>query len=104
MAASRALPKPLTIALRAGTHHLNHTIELGAADSGLTIRNAPGEAAEVSGGTPLRTQWRPSAACRGCFEASLAGQVRDVVGLRLGGAREIRARSFLHPHGVSVRV
>ena len=48
VAASRGLPKPLTIALRAGTHHLPRTVDLTAADSGLTIRNAPGERAEVA--------------------------------------------------------
>ena len=39
VAASRSLPKPLTIALRTGTHHLPHTVDLTAADSGLTVSN-----------------------------------------------------------------
>jgi hypothetical protein len=92
VAASRGLPKPLTIALRAGTHHLPRTVDLTAADSGLTIRNAPGERAEVSGGRNLTTKWRPSSRCKGCWEASLKGQVTNVPGLRRDGVREIRAR------------
>ena len=92
VAASRGLRKPLTIALRAGIHHLPHTVELTAADSGLTIRNAPGERAEVSGGRNLTTNWRTSTRCKGCWEASLKGQVNDVPGLRRNGVREIRAR------------
>ena len=124
VAASRSLPKPLTIALRTGTHHLPHTVDLTAVDSGLTvstvtfasvlhlrllhcavlaslltlplklrqIRNAPGERAQVSGGRNLTTKWQPSSRCKGCWEASLKGQVTNVPGLRRNGVREIRAR------------
>jgi hypothetical protein len=69
--ASRALAKPLTIALREGVHFLAGPVQLGPADSGLTIRNAGGERAVVSGGVNLTTAWIPSAACTGCWEASL---------------------------------
>ena len=82
VAASRSMPKPLTIALREGTHYLADTIHLGAADSGLTLRNAGGERAVLSGGKPLTPAWKASAACAGCFEASLQGQVTNVPGLR----------------------
>eukprot|EP01046_Picozoa_sp_COSAG06_P012791 COSAG06_NODE_761_length_12491_cov_24.035507_9_plen_316_part_00 len=92
VAASRSMPKPLTIALREGTHYLADTIHLGAADSGLTLRNAGGERAVLSGGKPLTPAWKASAACAGCFEASLQGQVTNVPGLRKDGVREIRAR------------
>ncbi len=92
VAASRTMPKPLTIALREGSHFLDGAVELGPDDSGLMIRNAPGEAAVVSGGRNLTTEWKASAACDGCYEASLKGQVENVPGLRVDGLREIRAR------------
>ena len=94
VAASRRLIKPLTIALRQGTHFLlSGAILLNALDSGLTIRNFPGERAVLSGGRPISPLWKPSAVCGdGCFEASLSGQVSEVPGLRRDGEREIRAR------------
>ena len=61
-------------------------------DSGLTLRNAAGERAVLSGGKPLTPSWKPSTACAGCYEASLKGQVTNVPGLRKDGVREIRAR------------
>ena len=94
--ASRALPKPLAILLRGGTHFVGATVELGAADSGLTIANADGEAAVLSGGRNLTgLSWAPSAACgAGCFEADLSamGGEWGIAGLRVDGVREIRAR------------
>lgn len=91
--ASRSLPKPLTIALHGGTHFIQGgPIELTEQDSGLTIRNVPGEVVAVSGGRELRTTWTPSGACKGCYQASLKGQVDNVLGLRRNGMREIRAR------------
>lgn len=92
VAASRSMRKPLTIALREGTHFVSQTIQLGPADSGLTLRNADGARAVLSGGKPLSPAWAPSRACAGCFEASLKGQVTSVPGLRKDGVREIRAR------------
>ena len=91
---SRALPKPLSILLRQGTHYLGGSgpLELGAADSGLRIANYPGEEPTLSGATPINPEWRPSAACgAGCFEASLPA-VASIPGLRRDGVREIRAR------------
>lgn len=98
-------------------HHLERAIDLDAtADSGLVLRGHPGEDAVVSGGLPLdRLQWRvhhdagraPSeaspvgydvppltvwAADTSVYEGGLA----DVPGLRLAGARVVRAR---HPNG-----
>ena len=90
--ASRALAKPLTIALREGLHFMGAPLQLGPADSGLTIRNADNERAVLSGGVNLTTAWKPSTACSGCWEASLKGQVTNVPGLRRNGVREIRAR------------
>jgi hypothetical protein len=92
VAASRTLPKPLTIALKEGVHYLTSPVELGASDSGLTIRNVENEFAVVSGGVNLTTPWKPSKACKGCWQASLKGQVSNVLGLRRDGVREIRAR------------
>ena len=90
--------QPVTIALRGGVHHLNSTLHLGQADSGLTLRACPGEEATLSAAVPLVTEWRPSSACRGelpagCWEADLAGQgLGALTGLRLDGQRQIRAR------------
>ena len=93
------MPKPLTIALKEGVHFLAHPVQLGSADSGLTIRNQPGERAELSGGVNLTTRWKPSTVCTGCWEASLQGQVTNVLGLRRDGVREIR-RVLASCHGV----
>ena len=54
---------PKSIVLAAGVHYLNATIELTAADSGLTITAAPGLSAAdvtVSGGALLRPTWKKS--------------------------------------------
>jgi len=89
---SRSVQKPCSIILREGTHLLESTIQLGPQDSGLTFRNYPGERAIISGGIPLKTNWKSSTACKGCYEADLHGQVDSVLGLRRNGIREIRAR------------
>jgi len=60
-AASAAAPK--SIVLQPGTHFLNATIELTAADSGLTITAAPGAkqgSVVVSGGVVLSPAWTKS--------------------------------------------
>lgn len=88
---SRDLVGPVDILLRAGTHHVATTIELGPIDSGLRIAAFPGEEAIVSGGIPLDTKWTPSAACVGCFETALPS-IASIPGLRHDGVREIRAR------------
>ena len=87
----------LTIALREGVHHFTETLQLGPADSGLTLRSFPNESATLSAGVPLATSWTKSKACKnlpdGCWEADLSGQaVGTLAGLRLNGQREIRAR------------
>ena len=68
--------QPAELVLRGGTHWLAETIKLSAGDSWLTVRNADGEEAVISGGAALVTDWRLSRRCGGCFEASLAGQQR----------------------------
>ena len=65
-AATRAddgLAAPKAIVLQAGVHYLNATIQLGAADSGLTITAAPGAEGQVtvSGGVLLTPTWTKSA-------------------------------------------
>ena len=57
---ARTLVAPgATVLLRAGTYYLapGGTLELTAADSGLTIQNYEGEAAWLSGGVPLDGRW-----------------------------------------------
>ena len=44
---------PGAIVLKGGIHHLQAPLRLGPQDSGLTIQNAPGEEAWISGATPL---------------------------------------------------
>jgi hypothetical protein len=44
---------PATVLLRAGTHEIASTVELGPANSGLTIQNYAGEAAVVTGAKAL---------------------------------------------------
>ena len=92
----------ITIAVRSGTFHLSSTLLLTAEDSGLTIRPHPGNAADpavLSAGRPLEiVAWKPSVSPRcpassGCLEADLSGQgIGSIPGLRLDGARQVRAR------------
>lgn len=89
---SRSIQKPCNIVLRSGVHFLESTIELGPNDSGLSFLNYPKEHATVSGGKPLKTNWKPSTACKGCYETDLNGQIHSLKGLRRNGIREIRAR------------
>ena len=90
-----------TIVLKGGVHFLNKTIILGAADSGTTIRAAPGAEAWLSGGQPLgdRLRWaavddHPSGGA-GVWAASLEGtgitKVPGLFGLK-SHARYVRAR------------
>lgn len=88
----RAVAHAAHIVLRGGVHFLPETVVLGAADAHLTLRNADGEEAVVSGGIELMTRWKQSTRCPGCWEADLTGQVKSLLGLRRNGVREIRAR------------
>ena len=90
---TRRSSQPVHVVLRGGVHFVEQTIHLTAADSGLVIRNADGERAEVSGGVNLTVDWKPSTRRAGCFEADLASQgIHTLYGLRRDGIREIRAR------------
>ena len=62
VSAARLGPKPRTVVLRAGVHYLGSTLELTAADSGLTITAPPSgdEEVWVSGGAVLPPlDWAP---------------------------------------------
>ena len=64
----RSAPKPATVLLRGGTHHMPSALQLNARDSGLAIQNSPGQRATVSGGKRLHIApggWQPS--CGICF-------------------------------------
>eukprot|EP01048_Picozoa_sp_COSAG05_P013178 COSAG05_NODE_1380_length_5022_cov_25.282348_1_plen_505_part_00 len=105
------------VLLHRGTHYLQETLVLGAADSGLIIESADhyygsnrggieadGELANatvLSGGVPLANlSWRPSTRCRaaGCMEAKLSPATartlfeNTIPGLRRNGRRAIRGR------------
>ena len=54
--AARALPKPATVVLRAGTYFLPETLVFKAEDSGVTYAVAPNEKVVVSGGRRI-TGW-----------------------------------------------
>ena len=96
--ASRSRPAGTAaeIVLKSGVHHLHSTINLSANDSNLTI--VSGDVGDkdttiISGGVALKTDWEPSARCKGCFQADLSGQgLQSIAGLRRNGIREIRAR------------
>jgi len=61
LAATRAAAPPATIVLRGGTYFLAAPLELGAADSVLTLQAYPGEAPVISGGAPLAgLRWAPA--------------------------------------------
>jgi hypothetical protein len=61
VARARTLPRPATVFVRSATYRLSETLELCAADSGLTIAAFEGEAAWVSGTVPLGALvWAPS--------------------------------------------
>ena len=58
---ARGLPAPAAVILRGGVHRLSSTLQLGAADSGLTITAYPGEQPVVSSGLVLKPTWAPAA-------------------------------------------
>eukprot|EP01047_Picozoa_sp_COSAG01_P028741 COSAG01_NODE_1942_length_8842_cov_5.900492_2_plen_601_part_00 len=91
---SGAAAAAAAVVLRQGSFHLPRTIELGAADSGLTIRAAPGEEVWLSGGRPLTgLHWLPHGNHVWVADLSGVDNVPDtIMGLRLGGQRLIRAR------------
>lgn len=57
--AARAAPKPAAITLRAGTFFLAETLQLTAADSGISFAAYKGETPVISGGADLAVAWKP---------------------------------------------
>ena len=102
VAAARAAAAPPTaIVMRGGTYFFGEaalgTLQLTAADSGTTFASFPGESAWISGGAPLPAGlvWTPVNVSGGAnvWAADLSRtQFADVPGLRIDGARLVRAR------------
>eukprot|EP01079_Euglenida_sp_SAG-EU17-18_P004529 gene4529-4757_t len=91
-----------TVVLRAGTHHLAHTLALGPKHSGIHIMGCPGEDMPVvSGGVELKVSWTPfNTSGANIFVADVSGQVTDVPGLLLNGVHATRARYPNIPGGL----
>ena len=62
VAAGRTAPPPVALVLRGGVHRLAATLQLGAADAGLSLAAFPGETPVLSSGLVLATAWQPVAA------------------------------------------
>jgi hypothetical protein len=58
---ARTMPQPAAIYLRGGVHRLAATLQLGAADSGLTIAAFSGETPVLTSGLVLKPSWVPAA-------------------------------------------
>lgn len=100
-AADKAAAAGRAVVLRGGTHFLEDTLYLGPEHSGLIIAGHPGEQAEVSGGKKLKVAWKPySTTGANIWVADISGQVDDVPGLQIDGARATRARYPNMPHGL----
>ena len=82
------------IVLRGGVHYLSATLEMTAQHSSLTLMNFPGERAFLSGAVPLPSpawkRWKGPIWSADLGDA--AANLDDIVGLRVGGRRGIRAR------------
>ena len=91
-ASSSAAPK--SVVLQAGVHYLNATIELGAADSGLTITAAPGAEGKVtvSGGLPLKPTWTKST------KGNQSANIWVTAVPELAGIEVLRGLTTLEPH------
>ena len=73
-----------TIVLRAGVHALAATLQLHAADSGLTLQSYPDEAATISGAKPVTVPWtRTTPPPRSAYEYR-PGAVDDGFNLQTG--------------------
>ena len=93
---------PVAITLRGGAEYaLRSTVQLTAADSGLTIRSFPGERAELSGASPLTRQplkWEPYNVTNGTVATmTLAPSTNLVFGAAFGLRRSaVDARTDRH--------
>lgn len=93
-----------TVVLREGIHYITSTLELSSRHSGLSIIGYPGEVPTVSGGVELKVQWKAhdTKGGKNIWVADISGQVDDVPGLQLNGARATRARYPNLPGGIEV--
>lgn len=99
--ADRAAAVGRALVLQGGTHFLEETLYLGPEHSGLVITSRPGEKTEVSGGKKLKVSWKPyNTTGANIWVADISGQVEDVPGLQINGARATRARYPNLPHGL----
>eukprot|EP01047_Picozoa_sp_COSAG01_P040710 COSAG01_NODE_3444_length_6087_cov_8.153140_6_plen_585_part_00 len=94
--------RPVAIVLGGGVHVLESTLELGPQHSNLSFVSAPGERAVVTGAVPLELEWKPydvdKATGHNIYVAEVGPELEgDITGLRVNGARAIRAR---YPNGV----
>jgi hypothetical protein len=90
-----------TVYLREGTHYLTETLMLTSKHSDLSIVAYPGEAPAVSGGVELKTTWKASNTTgANIYVTDVSGQVSDVPGLLLDGARATKARFPNLPGGI----
>ena len=96
LAKSRALPRPAALYLRAATYYLSATLELGSADSGLTVAAYAGEAVWVSGAQLIAAPaWAPfpvANASANVWAAPVALAAAPPTELRVDGVRVPRAR------------
>lgn len=92
------------VVLRGGVHYLQDTLSLEAKHSGLTIMSHPREKAEMSGGKKLKVTWKPHKVTAdgksNIWVADIKGQVDEVRGLQINGARATRARYPNLPAGL----
>jgi hypothetical protein len=91
----RGLPGPVTVRLADGRHELERTLELGPADSGLSVVAVEGATPVVSGGRRLMG-WKPDANRPGVWQVTL-DEVKSgswyFHQLFVNGERAVRART-----------
>ena len=105
VAADKAAAQPTgsrTVVLRGGTFYLSASIILTARHSGLRFVAHPGESPVVSGGKRLSLKWSPhrvhgssaeaQSHASNIWVADVSGQVSEIPGLQIDGARATRAR------------
>lgn len=104
VAAALRDPGARTVVLRGGVHYLHEPLQLGPEHTGMSVRSYPGETAVLSGGKRVHPSWKPfnTSGSANIYVADLKGQVSDVPGLQLDGARATRARFPNLPGGIEV--
>mmetsp|Transcript_5666 Transcript_5666/g.13013 ORF Transcript_5666/g.13013 Transcript_5666/m.13013 type:complete len:787 (+) Transcript_5666:23-2383(+) len=102
VAADKAAHAGAALVLRAGTHFLDKTLELGPLHSGLVIMAYPGEQVEVSGGRKLQVSWKPYNVTGANIWVTDVSGLEDVPSLHINGARATRARYPNIPGGIEV--